>query len=97
MLRIQTNLMKMPLPSLLLLLSQSLLLSRKLDFEESVTKLKTELAKAAIAPGTNGNKVRESTLKAAAFAKEMMEKEATIKELEGYEKKLEEEYKVLQM
>ena len=70
---------------------------RKVDLEKSVTTLKEELVKASIASGTNGNKVRENAVKAAAFAKEMVAKEATLKELEGYEKKLEEEYKVLQM
>ena len=69
----------------------------KLDLVESISTLKSELTKAAIASGTNGNKVRENAVKAAAFAKEMVAKEATMKELEGFEKKLEDEYKVLQM
>ena len=70
---------------------------RKVDLVESIATLKKELTKAAIASGTNGNKVCENAVKAAAFAKEMMPKEATLKECEGYQKKLEEEYKVLQM
>ena len=69
----------------------------KLDLVESISTLKSELTKAAIASGTNGNKVCENAVKAAAFAKEMVAKEATMKELEGFEKKLEDEYKALQM
>ena len=68
----------------------------KLDLVESISTLKSELTKAAIASGTNGNKVCENAVKAAAFAK-MVAKEATMKELEGFEKKLEDEYKALQM
>ena len=70
---------------------------RKVDVEKSIDTLKTSLTAAAIASGTCGNKVRENAVKAAAFAKEMVEKEATLKELKEFEKKLEEEYKAITM
>ena len=70
---------------------------RKVDVEKAISTLKTSLTKAAIASGTCGNKVREKAVEAAAFAKEMVEKEATLKELEEFEKKLEEEYKAIVM
>ena len=66
---------------------------RKIELEKVVVSLKDALTKEAIASGTCGNKVKEHATKAAAFAKEMKEKENTLKELSLYEKKLEDEYK----
>lgn len=54
---------------------------RKFELEKVVVTLKDALMKEAIASGTCGNKVREHATKAAAFAKELKEKEETLKEL----------------
>ena len=68
---------------------------RKVEVENAIVTLKESLAKEAIASGTCGNKIREHATKAAAFAKDMVGKEGTLKELCVYEKKLEEEYKMM--
>lgn len=70
---------------------------RKIDVNTSISVLSKNLTSAAIASGSSGNKARENAIKAAAFAKQMQEKETLLKELDGFEKKLNEEYKVLQM
>ena len=54
---------------------------RKVDVEKAIVTLKDSLAKEAIASGTCGNKIREHATKAAAFAKDMVEKEGTLKDL----------------
>ena len=63
---------------------------RKVDVEKAIVTLKDSLAKEAIASGTCGNKISEHATKAATFAKDMVEKEGTLKDLCVYEKKLEE-------
>ena len=65
----------------------AVLKKRKVDLEDSINTLKVELTKAAIASGTNGNKVHENATKAAAFATDMVAKEATLEELKLFEKK----------
>ena len=68
---------------------------RKVELESALVTLKESLAKEAIASGTCGNKIREHATKAAAFAKEMVQKEGTLKELSEYQNKLEQEYKTM--
>ena len=68
---------------------------RKVDVEKALVTLKEGLMKEAIASGTCGNKVKEHASKAAAFAKEIQQKEGTFKELGEFEKKLEQEYKMM--
>ena len=70
---------------------------RKVEVTKAIDVLKTSLTSAAIASGSSGNKARENAVQAAAFAKEMQEKEHLLEELNGFEKKLEEEYKALKV
>ena len=51
----------------------------------------------AIASGSSGKKARENAIKAAAFAKELQEKENTVGDLTEAEKKFQDEYKALGM
>ena len=64
---------------------------RKTEVSVSIGVLRSNLTSAS---GLSGNK---NAIKAAAFAKEMQEKEQLLEELNGFEKKLTEEYKALQM
>ena len=68
---------------------------RKVEVENAIETLKEGLTKEAIASGTGGNKVREHATNAAAFAKDMVEKEGVLKELCVFEKILEDEYKTM--
>ena len=65
----------------------NILKARKLDVAKSIDTLQKSLTSAAIASGSTGNKARESAIKAAAFAKEMQEKQCLLEELNGFEKK----------
>ena len=69
----------------------------KQDAIASIDVLRASLTSAAIASGSSGNKARENAIKAAAFAKELQEKENTVGDLTEAEKKLQDEYKALGM
>ena len=75
----------------------NVLKKKKVEVSKSIDILKTSLTSAAIASGSAGNKGRENAVQAAAFATEMQAKEVLLEELHGAEKKLEDEYKALQM
>ena len=69
----------------------------KQDAIASIDVLRASLTSAAIASGSSGNKARENAIKAAAFAKELQEKENTVGDLTEAEKKFQDEYKALGM
>ena len=70
----------------------------KIQVEKSIGTLKTNLTKQAITSGTeSGSKGKDAATKAAAFAKEMLAKEATLKNLCEAVQNLEAEYKAMEM
>lgn len=60
--------------------------------ETSIEPLKTSLIKEAIASGIGRNKIRDHATKAAAYLKDMLEKQKPLKYLSEFEKSLEVEY-----
>lgn len=63
--------------------------------ETSIQTSQTSLIREAIASGTCGIKIHDHATKAFVFAKDMLEKEKTFKQLTEFEKSLEVEYKTM--
>ena len=68
---------------------------QKINLEETIETLKQNLVSEAIASDGATKKDRDHATKAASFAKTLVEKEKTYKELCGIQEKLEVEYAAL--